>query len=221
MRNKYYEEEAWLNHEELDENNNPNNKNIYDFDEAEMALMNPDGEIKIGDKIYKYLEIGTLKIQDGDLTKLIRYNNGDTTVLNDPNVDFIENSRTNSCSGWKSRGKNRYYASNKKMYRKVKIRTFSSFYTKVKAKMISYKKRRRRWKRYRRRLRVAVQTYDFYSDISAWNWSGWKSRRRKKLKRTMTLWNNPASLRAKRYEPSVVGYYKYSYINDDFLQLTW
>lgn len=186
LRNKYYSEEnVWLNNEELDDKSNPNNKEIYNFSEAEMTLMNPKGEIKIGDKIYKYVEAGTLKILDGDFSKLIRFNYGDMSVLNEMNVEYDDNSdRSNhTCDGWQSSNDTDKFANETRaVYKKVYIRTFSSFHTRFRSRIISYKKKHNRWKRYRRRLKVGIQTYYFCGGIDDRGWSGYKSRRRKKLK---------------------------------------
>jgi hypothetical protein len=213
LRNKYYaEEDAWLNHENLDEKTNPNNNELYNFSEAEMTLMNPEGEIKIGNKIYKYLEGGTLKILDGDFSKLVRYNNEDYTVLNEANVEYDDNSNrsNNSCDGWELTSAYDSYASGKRVYLNVSIRTFSSFHTRFKSKIISYKKRHHRWKRYRRRLKVGIQVHSFCGGYNIPSWSGYKNKRRKKLSKRMHYWNNPASLRAIRHGASVEGWYKYA-----------
>jgi len=211
LRNKYYEEEnTWLNHDVLDENNDPNDKDIFDFDEAEMALMNPKGEIKIGSKIYKYVETGILKINDGDFEKLIQYNDGDMSVLNDPNVEF-ETKTDLQCDAWMTTKDYHYYTSTRRVKRKIKIRSVTSTYAKFKAKIISYKKRSsgNGWKRKRIWLDVGVQTYSFCGNVDAPGWSGYKHKKRKKLKKKMTFWNNSNHLRAQKYAGSVVGRFKY------------
>lgn len=220
LRNQFYEEEdAWLNNEVLDENNDPNDKEIYNFDDVEMALMNPKGEVKIGQTIYKFVDSGILKILDGDFNKLIQYNNGDSTVVNLPNVIFEEKA-SGACSAWKEKSDYRYFNGNRRVKRKLRIRSVTATVAHFRAKIISYKRKNGRWKRKRMWMGVAVQTYTFCNNYSRPGWSGWKFKNRKQVAKRMTHWNNPGHLRARRNGTSVKGYYQYAGYNNIKL-LAW
>ncbi len=220
LRNQFYDEEnAWLDNEVLDESADPNDKEIYNFDDVEMALMNAQGEVKVGQTIYKYVDSGTLKILDGDFTKLIQYNDGDTTVVDNTNVIFEERSSA-PCRAMKEVSDYRYFSGNtRRVKRKVNIRSTTSYYARFRSKIISYKKKNNgRWRRKRMWMSVAVQTYTFCSSYSRPGFSGWKTKKRKQLAKYMTHWNNPGHLRARRNGSSVKGYYQYAgYSNSKLL----
>lgn len=64
----------WLNKPDLDSNNDPIlNQDYYSLDESEMALLNPDGAVKIGGSIYKVLNGGEIEITDGDIDTYLDY----------------------------------------------------------------------------------------------------------------------------------------------------
>jgi hypothetical protein len=63
------EERLWLNNEELDLMNDPDNHFI--FDEELRAILNLDCEVQIGKIIYKFTENGYYEITNGDLKSLM------------------------------------------------------------------------------------------------------------------------------------------------------
>ncbi len=66
--------DIWLNNTELDAQADPIlNEDFYSLDEEEMALLNPDGVVKIGQSIYKVLNGGEIEITDGDIATLSDY----------------------------------------------------------------------------------------------------------------------------------------------------
>ena len=234
LRKKYLaEEEIWLNNEVLNDALDPNNKSIYDFDETEMAVLNNLAEVQIGTNIYKQLSAdqinaintaiksgsvekknlkiiqnnASITIADGDYITLADFNNGNVSVISNNNVTVVQNSNaTFPCKSRVSVKKYVRYTSNKRVQLKVRYRTFAGTYSKAKAKIISYKKRRR-WKRYRTNLGVAVSTgvfceRSFFHDTSV------KRKRRRKLKRTFIRFF-PRAVRAQSNGESVAGRFEY------------
>ncbi len=188
LRKKFLsEEENWLNNEQLDEFDSPLDKDIFDFDEFEMSILNQFGEFKIERAIYKKLtknQVLSIKsyrsfpfnscfiiINDGNLDDLVAFNNGDYSIINkdnfkilpddpfdlpdfgggtnypDPNDDIFSTCKSNKV---KTRFLNT--GTNKKVWRKIKMGG-----RRAKAKLRSYKKKRRRWKKWRTYMEVAVK----------------------------------------------------------------
>ena len=95
-------------------------------------------KFKVGDKvkvisdyitndIYKIYDI---EIRDGDLTKLIKINNGDLTIFSDTNVivtykEATENIPTVECYRWKSKEESFYFNNNsEKVIYKVRFHSY-------------------------------------------------------------------------------------------------
>lgn len=175
LRQKYLiAEETWLNNEDLNNITDPDNNLIYDFDDIEMSLTNVLGEVMIGNVIYKKLnddeaeEINAitstnqqsiyLVIEDGDFETLIEFNNGNTSVVNNNNVIIDSSSSTTvDCDTKKSKNEILNTASDKRIKAKIKVRRgFGPWAGKIKSKMISYKKKGNRWKRWRTRISAGL-----------------------------------------------------------------
>lgn len=186
-------EQEWLDNVYLDTINHPHLK--FNFSIEEMALLNADGEVKIGDSILKLTQNGFVYITDGDVSKLIRVRDEDWTVLNDPNVisNIDQNKGTcSSCSGWRSFSDWDYYDNDKKkVYKNITFHNYP-WYVRSTTKIVSYKKKwNGNWKRYRRLLGAVNQVYQWPSDCSGSPnsyYSGWKYKTRKSYSRSNTTW---------------------------------
>lgn len=214
-------EENWLDNDSLDPSTDPSN--IYTFGNAEMAMLNEGGEVKIGTSLLKLTKDGFVEFTDGDVNKLVRFNNGDMSVLNEPNVvtNIDEASRSADCKSWKGEENWDEYVRNKK---KVKMHEHFHAYPwkgTSEAQITSYKKKGHRWKRYRINLGVANESA-FYDNNDCDNllyqgWRGWKRKRRKSLSRHNASWGSFPMYRAEN-NLSVVGYYEYAgHSNNDVL----
>lgn len=212
MRQAFFtEEEEWLNHEELDPALDPSNR--YSFSEEEMALLNKEGEVKIGESILKLTENGYIEFTDGDIDKLDRYNNGDLSVLSEPGVKTnIEMERSSGCKAWIKKKNTHYYAPKKYVKRHVHFHAYPWKGTSD-TRIVSYKKKRKRWRRYRMRLGVANQNYFYDSgdcdNIGIGGFSGWKRKTRKSLNKHFADWNAFPTYRAKN-GASVLGSFEYA-----------
>ncbi len=211
------EEEDWLNHDTLDFSNDPSDK--YVFANAEMAMLNEDGEVKIGIAILKLTKDGFIEFTDGDINKLIRFNNGDMSVLYEPNVvtSLDEASRSANCKPWKGENNYHEYANKKRVKKHEHFHAYPWKGTSS-ARITSYKKRGRRWKRYRMNLGVANQSYFYDNDdcstLKAQGWSGWKRKRRKSISKHVASWGAFPVYRAKN-NASVLGYFEYAGNNNN------
>ena len=204
--------EDWLNHDTLDSITDPDN--TYVFDIEEMAMLNTGGEVKIGTAILKLTNEGFIEFTDGDVNKLARFNSGDMTVLNEPNVitSLTENSRSSNCKWWK--GKNIWdkYASKRKVKKHLHFHAYPWKGTSS-VRITSYKKRGRRWKRYR--MYMGVQnTSEFYDRNDCDNKifqeaSIWRRKKKKTIRKHCTGWGAFPGYRAKNWF-SVVGQFEYS-----------
>lgn len=191
MRQDYVvAEEAWLNNEVLDMVKDPDL--TYCFSEAEMTLLNPEGEVKIEDKIYKFTEKGYVQISDLDIETLIRIENGDIDAYSEPtvttNIEFNGGGK-GSCSGWKTKSDFDPY-SNKRRVKRVVFFHGYPFKATGGSKLKSYKKKNGKWRKHRMNLGVATQCHlknnDCWDDISMW--SGWKRKKRKSISKRATYW---------------------------------
>tara|TARA_R110002096_G_scaffold397226_1_gene593169 strand:- start:909 stop:2030 length:1122 start_codon:yes stop_codon:yes gene_type:complete len=172
-------EEAWLNNEVLNEVTDPDSNPIYDFDENELAVMNTLAEIQIGTTIVKKLTLeefnlvnqefgksngGTyLVIEDSDYDALVDFNNGDVSVIGNDNVSTTNNPPATSCKYGKSKRKYIDTAPGKKIMALIKVpQPRWGANGKVKSKIKSYKKKRRRWKKWRTNIAAGAsgRVYD-------------------------------------------------------------
>ncbi len=215
------EEENWLDNDILDFANDPSN--TYVFSIAEMAMLNKNGEVKIGTSLLKLVKDGFVEFIDGDINKLIRFNNGDMTVLDEPNVitNLDEGSRSANCKSWKGKDVYDPYAYKKKVKMHVHFHAYPWKGT-SEAQITSYKKRGSKWKKYRMSLGVANQSYFYDSDCStvkAQEWSGWERKKRKSINKRVRRWGAFPGYRAKNWS-SVFGYYEYASKSNN-LVLSW
>lgn len=213
-------EENWLDNDSLDPATDPSL--TYVFGNAEMAMLNENGEVKVDSILLKLTTDGFIAFTDGDINKLIRFNNGDMTVLNEPNVvtNLDEASRSANCKSWKGENNWDSYASKKKV---KKHEHFHAYWWKgtSEAQITSYKKRGRRWKKYRMNLGVANQSYFYDNDdcstVKAQGWSRWKRKKRKSISKRFPSWGAFPVYRAKN-GASVLGYFEYAgHSNNDWL----
>jgi len=214
------EEENRLNHDTLDPATDPSN--TYVFDNAEMAMLNEGGEVKIGNSLLKLTKDGFVEFTDGDINKLIRFDNGDMSVLNEPNVitSLGNAARSSNCTWWKGEDNGDRYANRKRVKKHEHFHAYPWKGTSS-VRITSYKKRGRHWRRYRMRLGVANQSYFFDNNdcdnLKAQGWSGWKRKRRKSISRHVHFWGAFPGYRAKN-GASVLGYFEYAgKSNNDWL----
>jgi hypothetical protein len=200
-------EENWLDNDSLDMATDPSN--TYIFSIAEMAMLNTGGEVKIGTSLLKLVKDGFVVFTDSDINKLIRFNNGDMTVLDEVNVVTSLNGDRGSCTWWKGKNYPHYYANKKKVIRHVHFHAYP-WKGVSKAKITSYKKRGSKWKKYRTNLGVANQSYlrDRDCDPKIQGWTGWKYKRAKSIKKGFTVWGAFPGLRAENGK-SVYGRFVY------------
>ncbi len=101
MLKDYIEAESnWLGKRELDIENDPDKK-FFHLEEEELAVLNRDGVVKIGNSIYKIIKGGYFEITDGNLqtlTKLIENRidpcEEQLSIKEFPNVNVVS-----SCGG--------------------------------------------------------------------------------------------------------------------------
>lgn len=215
-------ENDWLGKAELDDKADPSL--TYSFDMVEMALLNANGEVKIGDFILKLTNKGFVKIDNVDVATLIRINEGDVTAYEEPtvthNIEFGEGDK-GTCTNWKQKNyTDEYVVGSRKVVKHVHFHSYPWKGTSC-AKITSYKKRRGKWKKYRMNLGVANQSYfrDNNCSGSVAKWSGWKRKKRKSIEKNNSSWGAFPQYRAEK-NVSVIGYYEYSgNSNQNFL--TW
>ncbi len=188
LRQEYLRaEEAWLDNEELEEATDPDNDPVYGFGESDMTVLNKFAEIQVGTTIYKQLnteqiasinnavtqkriqkkmplvgEDAFLEIRDADYKTLIAFNKGAVSVIDNKNVSIGNNTDLSTAKASCEQGKTTRvfrYPANRRIKAIVKVpQPKFGWNGKVKAKMKSYKKRRRRgWKRWRTHLSVGLR----------------------------------------------------------------
>lgn len=206
-------EEQWLNNEFLDERTAPSN--IYTVAEAEMALLNKNGEVKIADQIIKITSEGIVEFKSANIDNIIAFNKGNLDVLNNENVHAYFNTNqqrsSSDCSWWKGQNEPHKYAWNKKVIRHIHFHKYpwkSTSLTKIK----SYKKKYGRWRLYRTRIGVDNQSYFKHKDdcstttLAAYNSRSVKKRKKRRCR--ITYWVAHTKDRAKN-GASVYGTFTY------------
>jgi len=214
-------EEEWLNNEILDPETDPSN--IYIFDNAEMAMLNENGEAKIGNSLLKLTNEGFVEFTDGDIDKLIRFNNGDMSVLDDPNVisSFDYQKVDGDCTWWKSKTVWDPYQTKRRVRKKVRFHAYPWKGT-ASSTITSFKRKRGRWKLKRVNLGVANQSFFRDNECTPTGgsyWSGWKNRWAKSISKRKSIWGAFPGIRAEN-GISIEGSYKYP-SNINSLLLTW
>lgn len=166
------EEEQWLSQEELDMGNDPDDHFV--FEEELRSLLNADGEVQIGNSIYKLTEDGYFEITDGDLNSLAIIDNNNKNYNSLPkNIIFVGNENSflksddddnnDDCRSWKSKSSFKKKG-DKRIKWKVKHSTWP-WDRYASAKTTNYKKKKRGWKKYRAYTKTKV--YGFISDKNA------------------------------------------------------
>lgn len=222
MRQYYVAAETiWLDNDELDLTTDPALR--YCFSMAEMTLLNPLGEVKIGSTLYKFTEKGYVQIANTDVATLIRIDDGDITAYDEPtvttNIEFNGGGK-GSCTGWKGYNSEHPYANKRKVKRHVHFHAYP-WKAVSKAELTSYKKKNNgNWKKYRISMGVANQTYfrTYYCNPATSMWASYKYKTRKSYSRGNTNWGT--AIRRAENGQSVIGYFKYAG-NTTSLVLSW
>ena len=161
------EEEEWLNQEEPDWDNDPDN-HFVDIEEL-RTLLNVDGEVQIGNVIYKLTESGYFEILDNSLQslKLLDVSNLGKNSL-PTNTVFVGDGNSQSklsssdCRSWR-RKSDKTTAGSKRIKWVVSHWSYP-WGTYATAKTKNYKKKGRRWKKYR--TDVLADVYGFVSGVN-------------------------------------------------------
>lgn len=208
----------WLDNETLDMEVHPSNDLL--FNDEEMALLNSDQEVMIDGKVFSFGKpLNNYEIIGDFGISLQKINNGED-VSNDPYIITTPKSAS-SCSGWKAASDQINISSNRKIFRKVEIRSLP-WYTRTQARQVSYKKRGRRWRKSRTRLGVNL-TYALKGSAcfgpNAKQGFGAKSRKRRRTRqKTITIWGS-RTLKARNGQ-SVFGDFHHNGSNSS-KALTW
>lgn len=200
-------ENLWLGKAELDEALDPSNDNL--FDEEEMALLNSEQEVMIDGKIFNFgRPLYNYEITGNFATSILKVRN-DEDVSDDPFIIVTEKS-SNSCTTWRSKSDRIQFTNNRRVKRIVTIRGLP-WNTKTKAKIVSFKKKRGKWRRSRIRLGVGLQKNLKWSCTGAINRTGYKSKSRKRRKqRKVTMVEFEANVFRAQNGSGVIGDYYYS-----------
>ncbi|MBL6663504.1 MAG: hypothetical protein ISP71_05300 [Flavobacteriales bacterium] len=209
-------EERWLNNDVLDEKTAPSN--LYVVEEAEMALLNEKGEVKIAGEIIKITPNGVVVFSDASVDNVVAYNDGKLDLLNTENVsaDFtsMQERSSSDCHWWKAKTNPRYYSD-----KKVRLhRHFHKYPWKSTSltRIGSYKKNGSKWKRFRTKIGVENQSYFMNKSdcneklFSAYDIKSVKKRKYRSCRNTS--WGLGNKERAKNGE-SVIGTYIYPSYN--------
>lgn len=181
LKNYQIVESNWLNKPSLIESNDPD-KEFYDLDEEEMAVLNNVGAVKIGNSIFKVFDGGVAEITDGDINTLNLIANYRCVELEQLRLDNLVVS--GSCGGTSTGGGNTtptsscFYdgvtrsnwdtASKRKMKGVVKVVNSPDLWgVKIKSKTKFYKKVWSVWIRKRSNLTAALKGYYDAYDASS------------------------------------------------------
>jgi len=215
-------ENAWLYNDSLDPATNPSN--TYVFSHEEMAMLNNNGEVKIGDSILILSKKGFILIKDGSLTTLGAIENGDSSVLDDRNVitNVNEENDKGACTSWKGRNSDPViYASDKRVIKHVHFHSYP-WKGVSSAEITSYKKKSSGgWKKWAMYMGVINQSYFRDSDCKSGpqGTSGWKIKEAKSVEQNFANWAALPAFRAENGQ-SVFGFYLYAGLSD-YYGLAW
>jgi hypothetical protein len=227
MRQVYAEAHAdWVQKEQLDPETDPAREFVYS--EAEMTLLNADGEVKVGDSILIMKWNGFIEITDGDVDTLDRLQGGELDLLEAPNVvnGLSEESHTQveildqrevtaracggNCKWWASTRHDHTYANKRKVVRRIQFRAWPWLGRSV-VSITSYKKTWFVWVRYRTNLGVANWSRFYDRDcryLTSSVWTGWRHKRRSYLSVSVWRWGGFPGYRIIPGQ-SVKGYFSY------------
>lgn len=161
------EEELWLNQEEPDWDNDPDN-HFVDLEEL-RSLLNVDGEVQIGNFIYKLTEDGYYEISDGSLQSLKLLDGNSLKYTSLPaNTIFVgegDSQSKLSSSDCKSGKSDWGYqtAGSKRIKWRVSHRTYIWGRYAI-AKTKNFRKKGKKWKKYR--TGVLADVYGYVSGIN-------------------------------------------------------
>ena len=201
-------EESWLNDTILNMSSYPGE--LYPFSYTEMALLNSNGEVKIGNSFLVLSADGYVEFTDGDTSKLIQYRNGDTTVLSTQNVKYYFHEASSSCSGWK----NQYYIIHESTKEHAIVHLhFHAYPWKgvSEAQITSYKYKNGKFKKYRTQLGVKNGSVFYCKDcmeIIFGQSTPFKRKKAKSLSQHVANWSGLSGNRAKN-NVSVCGLFEY------------
>jgi len=222
MRQTFVQEEAaWLNHDSLDFSQDPSRD--YPFSIVEMTLLNAGGEVKIGNALLKLTKYGFVYFTDGSVQKLIRFNDGDMTVLQDTTVitNLLEASRSGDCTSWKPKDDFDDYETNKRVKRHVHFHAYP-WGGMSQAEITSYKKQNGSWKKYR--IDLGVRDYSIFYDsdcnsVSHQECTPWKRKKDSKINKEVRAYGAFPGHRAKN-DVSVEGDFEYAN-KSNYMMLSW
>lgn len=218
------EEEVWLDNEELDTINDPDNHYIDDV--YLRTVLNLGAEVMIGRSIYKITDEGTnWEITDGDVSALEMIRNGqydEAEALENVIAHYRGQALHSACKTWKADAAYKLYGNNKKLYKKyICVRNYMWAHY-VKAKTKSYKKRGNRWKNYYTTVKAKVYGKiwgpGYLGEVCSWqhNFSGpYKSRYHRWVKS-----KQPFGARTWAKTGTVVSWNKASY-SSSYFSMTW
>ena len=165
MRREFVLQEfQWLQFDSLDLSTHPLNN--FTFSYSEMTVLSDLGLIKVGASIVCATSNGYIEVLDGDINKVESFLNGNTNIVNDPNVVDGLNKASNGCKKWKGEIKNWYYNN----YNNLVIAALHfkkwPWLAKGTGEMVSYKRRNfsNGWRKHWQML--AIQTQNNFFDAT-------------------------------------------------------
>lgn len=161
------EELAWLESEELNFENDPNNHFISD--EALQSVLNVESEVQIGDTIYKFVDGGYFAIASDDYKKIFIIDSDAASASLMDGFNYRGEPIVYKRSSDECIGSRKQYAfkknsdGSKRIKWQIRIATPLFGHRYVSAKTVVYKKRKRRgWKKYR--TSITSKVYGFVSN---------------------------------------------------------
>ncbi len=170
------EEEKWLNNEELDDKNDPDEH--YIFDDEVRTVVNELGNVKIGNLLYHFTRYGYVTVEKNDVALLNRiavsnaeefvdvdgvaihggYTGGSSSGNYNNNSGSTGGSNTPECRLGFQRSRYYYPTSRRRIKGKQKLSHPSGIWgSRIKSKTVHYKKRRGRWKRRRGTITAQIR----------------------------------------------------------------
>ena len=248
LRKKYLDEEAiWLRNNILDETTDPDAKSIYSFDVEEMTLLNTYSEVQIGTTIYKQLnksEIESISlyarnsntlrgddlptvdkstfiaIEEEDYNTLIKFNDGDASVIEQDNVTVSTTNTSPVCKSGKTRRKFFNTFDNKKIKAIIKVpQPKFGWNGKVKTKIKSYRKVWYGWKKWRTKIAPGADGR-VYSNCGEFFDIDMQMTQIKRKKKRVFVWRNPSYANHQVENGKMIGLYYQNGITKE-LALTW
>lgn len=192
----------WLDNEELDDENDPDDH--YIFDDEVRTVVNGLGNVKIGDLLYHFTRYGhvTVKKNNVKLLNTIAKSNAEEFVnLDDVEIfgdyvggsssgNYANNSGNNSgnnapqCRNGFDRSRYYYPSSSRRLKGKQKLAGSSGIWgSRIKSKTVHYKKRNGKWKRRRGEISAQIKGFTVNQQcVQEANESKSKTRRRRSVK---------------------------------------